>query len=392
MPNGKIGTLDRTLEAVDSFVVTTASYAEATNSSWPFVTIPNFAVRIAKIRTLAKAVYVGQLQYVSEDQRRAWQNYSMQHSSWVEQSIAIQKEDKTYRGKIIEDYNKSEIIYGNYGDVPYGQGSYLPIWQSAPVVPIYPPFNWDGYQNAGIVSALPELFEKRRVVLSAVTNLLDSTDPVLAANVAAQNDWLAEFLAPGDSVTEPSSDIYYPIFNTAADYVDIKSDPNAKPVAIFSLTFFWRDLLTGVLPSGANGVIAVFENSCNQTFTYEINGQLAIYLGPEDKHDPAFNYMEKQSRYRDLRLVPVEQGELGYTGLDLSDEFCPYTLRLYPSETFKSAFYSKNPVIFSVASICIFLFTSVVFIMYDCLVERRQRKVMRTGKCHLDFESLRSKF
>ena len=372
--------LDRTLEAIDSFVVATASYAEATNSTWPFVTMPNFAVRIAKIRSLSKATYIGQYQYVTEEQRRLWQNYSIEHAGWVEQSITIQKEDSTYRGKIIDQYNLSDTIYGNYGDIPYGQGSYLPTWQAAPVIPRYPPFNWDGYQYPPLVSALPELFEKRRVVIGAVSNLPDPNNPGSAAAVAAQNDWLKDFLAPGDIVTEPTSDINYPVFNTAADHVEIRSDPNAKPVGIFSVTFFWRDLLTGLLPLGANGVIAVFENGCNQTFTYQIDGPQAVYLGPEDKHDPTFDFLEKQSHFQDLRASALKQSENVYTGLELTNVSCPYTLRLYPSATFRSSYYSKNPVIFAVASTFIFLFTSAVFLLYDCLVERRQRKVMRTGK------------
>jgi hypothetical protein len=42
--------LHLTLSAVDAFVVNIASCAILSNSSWPFVTIPDFAVRANKIR------------------------------------------------------------------------------------------------------------------------------------------------------------------------------------------------------------------------------------------------------------------------------------------------------------------------------------------------------
>jgi hypothetical protein len=41
---------------------------------------------------------------------------------------------------------------------------------------------------------------------------------------------------------------------------------------------------------------------------------------------------------------------------------------------------TSHPITFTVAAVLIFVFTSVVFLFYDLLVERRQKKVMSTGK------------
>jgi hypothetical protein len=41
-----VGTLDLTLGAVDNFIVKAVSYAKYSNSTWPFVTIPDFAVKL----------------------------------------------------------------------------------------------------------------------------------------------------------------------------------------------------------------------------------------------------------------------------------------------------------------------------------------------------------
>jgi hypothetical protein len=63
--------IDLTLGAVDAFAVTLISFAAATNQTWPFVTIPDFAVRGAKIRSLSSAVVLILYQNVAHEQRAA---------------------------------------------------------------------------------------------------------------------------------------------------------------------------------------------------------------------------------------------------------------------------------------------------------------------------------
>lgn len=48
--------LDLTLGSVDALVVSMVSYARDTNQSWPYVTIPDFAVRTSKIRVSSRPV------------------------------------------------------------------------------------------------------------------------------------------------------------------------------------------------------------------------------------------------------------------------------------------------------------------------------------------------
>ncbi len=96
--------LDRTLTALDSFSVTTVSYAKDTNSTWPRVTIPDFEVRAAKIRALSKAVYLTIYMLIERDQRDEWEAYADLNNGWVDESIAVQKTDKNYHGPFIEDH------------------------------------------------------------------------------------------------------------------------------------------------------------------------------------------------------------------------------------------------------------------------------------------------
>jgi hypothetical protein len=68
-----------------------------------------------------------------------------------------------------------------------------------------------------------------------------------------------------------------------------------------------------------------------------------------------------------------------YTGAPISKDICPYTVSIYPSDVMKSNFTTRNGTIALISILLIFAFTSFVFIIYDCSVERRQDKVMESA-------------
>jgi signal transduction histidine kinase len=57
----------------------------------------------------------------------------------------------------------------------------------------------------------------------------------------------------------------------------------------------------------------------------------------------------------------------------LGGQICPYTLRIYPSDTFDATLTSQNPVIITMLAVISFVFTSSTWLLYDVCVERRQR-------------------
>lgn len=132
--------LDITLGAADAFVISMVSYARFSNSTWPFVTIPDFAVRSAKARSLSKAVFLSIHPVVLSDQRADWEVYSFRNDGWVEEGIEIQKRAKSYHGPIIE----AGEVWGIHGTDEYDKddhsmgtnrpGPYMPMWQSSPVM------------------------------------------------------------------------------------------------------------------------------------------------------------------------------------------------------------------------------------------------------------------
>jgi hypothetical protein len=72
-----------TLGTVDSFVVNIVSSAGNTDEAWPFVTVPDFAVRAAKVLSLSDAIFLTVYPLVSGDQRSNWENYTSENKQWV---------------------------------------------------------------------------------------------------------------------------------------------------------------------------------------------------------------------------------------------------------------------------------------------------------------------
>ena len=83
--------LDTTFGAADAFILKLVAYARYSNSSWPYVTIPNHAVEAAKLLSLSKAFYVSQIHLVSEKQRALWEPYSVANDGWVYEAIEAEK-------------------------------------------------------------------------------------------------------------------------------------------------------------------------------------------------------------------------------------------------------------------------------------------------------------
>jgi class 3 adenylate cyclase len=379
-----VGTsLDLTLGNADLFIVKILSYARYTNSTWPFVTTPDFAVQAAKLLGGTAAFHSNVYPLVSKNQRAAWEQYSLLNDAWVEESINVQARNKNYNGPILTEYETLGIIHNNFGLVAQSvPGPYGPSWQSSPVVPYYAPYNWDGLGggDGNGDAAIQHCLDTRRVIIGESGNLPDDpNDPDQVANAAENSDWASAFIGEDEDENEPFSSLLYPIINSIND-VTIDPDVVEQPaVGVFSLSFFWRDLLKNLLPPNSKGVIVVFENTCEQVFTYRIDGEKAIYVGQGDQHDSRYDYLGISSTFSELKNNSDSSRGSAYTGLPLSLDYCLMTLRVYPSKVMEDEYLTSDPAVFTVAAVLIFVFTSLVFFLYDWLVERRQKKVMSTA-------------
>eukprot|EP00980_Cylindrotheca_fusiformis_P010153 scaffold2261_cov124-Cylindrotheca_fusiformis.AAC.1 len=102
--------------------------------------------------------------------------------------------------------------------------------------------------------------------------------------------------------------------------------------------------------------------------SYRIDGQNVEYLGDSDVHNPKFDAMEIGDAFVDL----------GINGSQLAEGTCipTLTLHVYPSEDLEKSFQTSNATLYTIVVVVIFIFTSLVFLLYDYFVRRRQMKVM----------------
>jgi hypothetical protein len=109
--------LDRTLAALDSLAVTMVSYARDENNTWPFVTLPDFGVKMSKLLPLTDAFVITVISIVHPEKRKEWEEYSLLQQGWVNESMGIQETWEGYYGPIIYDWKPYATIHGDDGDI-----------------------------------------------------------------------------------------------------------------------------------------------------------------------------------------------------------------------------------------------------------------------------------
>jgi Adenylate and Guanylate cyclase catalytic domain len=222
---------------------------------------------------------------------------------------------------------------------------------------------------------------------------------------ALWGEYFQQFLGKDENAIEAMSDLSFPIVGDISRVDtfsnDNRSDGNHSVLGIVVATIYWRSMLRyehlltlncfetqlptdrlltvyrNVLPKDSNGIHIVFENACSPSFTYEINGATERYLGVNDHHEQKYHHMHMERKLYDLSTLSNQTTR--YRGAPLDEDYCPFTLHLYPSEKMASAYITNNPTIFALTTAMIFLFTALVFYLYDVTVEIRQKSVMQTA-------------
>lgn len=381
-------TLDTTMAALDSYVVGVVSFARYTGMQWPFVTYPDHAVKMAKIRGWTKAINIIQYNLVPNNETRVqWEEYSTANNGWVEEALQIRKRDPNFQGgHESHEYSTIPVLFNLSGPLSYeAEGPFLPSWQTYPFEPIsfVPPYNFDGSQHHLFQQAFPDL-TSRKASFSEVNSIpRDPTNEVQVQEAQLYVEWATNYIGPDEEPNEPFSTVYYPITDCAADFVSMttitdseSAEEDCNLVGVVAMAFYWRNLLKDSLTEGNNGMVAVIDSTCNQSFSYEINGPDVRYLGPKDMHNPDFDHLGLSA---DIHNFGSSSSESGYTGLLAGTDNCQYSVHVYPSESTQDEFTSDNPTIYTVTTCVIFFFSTILFLLYDRCNEGRQRLILQTA-------------
>jgi hypothetical protein len=377
--------LQEGIGAIDNLAVAFTSGGKSSTFQWPFATIPDFAVKAASALNIASANFVAFAPLVDDSQRQAWETFSLNRQAWVEEGLRYEQGNETHDGspsarqrKVNEQFDlpralQSEQSSDSHADTPvdFSQGiastiyrmtegtrvvednvsSYYPIWQHSPVNSKLVNFNllshWEFGEEAQVATISQSVVIGQ---VSEATSYNGQDDAFQVSGVRSGSD-------------DPISNIYFPVFSGY--------DQPHELVAILVATIEWTRYLKSrtLISQSANGIRCVLANGCGQAYTYEVQDGQVVFLGEGDGHDPAFDYLEVSVDLRDL-ISSQGSSRLSYAGLTINDAFCPYSLHVFPSSSVARQYYTSKPTMYTVLVCVVFLFTSVVFVTYDFLVER----------------------
>eukprot|EP00980_Cylindrotheca_fusiformis_P012654 scaffold3091_cov117-Cylindrotheca_fusiformis.AAC.6 len=365
---------DQFFDALDSFASSIGAQAAAEqallNTSWPFYRIPQWSVQAEKLAQLTGVdePFVGIAPIVQEDEREQWRSFAKeQNPLWYQESI----ENEGYTEMTAQELVNLTIPFVYFYDKESGYwptpvtrpGEVLPFFQSYPI---------------GIPLGLPLMFTNIDALLSS-----KQTEDVYRITKVTRRPTLGSTRINIDTETSiPGSQMIQPIF----DGPDTEAD-DRKMVAVVLIQIPWLDYLRNILAEGEDGINVIVESACPQiqedgsfpdrqslspternAVTYLINGPDAVLIGEDDLHDPEYEHLVVSDVFLDLQ---VDQSQL-------PEGSCVPTMKLhvYPTAKLEDSLKTDNAVIYTVVVVVIFVFTTLVFLLYDYSVRRRQRTVM----------------
>jgi hypothetical protein len=230
------------------------------------------------------------------------------------------------------------------------------------------------------------VLEEQKPVLSPPYLVADISRPDQYQQDLDEALWLSSYVPHLDieEVMRPMFDFQFPILVDAHEKIQwmdgTYSKDDHKVAAILSISIYWSYMISDILPQGSNGVLVVFESACAQKFTFEVNGPEVVYLGAGEYHDPKYDHMTIGSLLSDLRFFSNQQST--YSGLPLEDSFCPLYVSVRASAKMEAMYRSSTPWIFALVTACVFLLTVLTFMLYNYVVEQRQKIVLKSaGTC-----------
>jgi Adenylate and Guanylate cyclase catalytic domain len=225
----------------------------------------------------------------------------------------------------------------------YSEEFYAPVWQLGPVPRNASIVNLDLLTHPSFEHLVAEVLQVERGLLSGVANL-----GFLRRQYGAELDDL------------PRSCALIPIMD---DF-----DEASEVVGFITGELSWTNFFQDVLPSEVNGIVLEVIGTCGESFTFQVNGHQADFLGYGHEHPARFD-----SLFHTVAFAKAET-EVNDTAA------CQYTLTFFPTNEFEAVYVTNKPAIYTCVVVLAFVFTALTFALYDFAIARRQKKLLRKAK------------
>lgn len=357
------------------------SHAKSSNETWPFVTLPDYEMRARLTLELAEVIGIMLLPLVTKENAMEFGKYMNSNQEWYWEGMAIQQfyHGVTANTSGVEHFDSASEMIGDhiYKFTENGpnerldpiedsdEGPFFPCWQFSPQIPV----PVVGSDFATLPSARAEIQSfvedpsKRNIIGPGFEFEGGSGGDVFV-------DLLLERWQSGGNHYYGGPLAYYfiPVFE------DFGSD---KPLVGLLMAFvYWQTYFQDLLPETARGIHIVVENTCDQFFTFSVSGSNATFMGYGDLHDTDYDHLEEYTDFGAFLQRPVE-----------NDGGCYYKLRVFPTKEFEDEYATIQPLVVCLAIMTLFVFTTLVFVLYDNFVEKRQKLVLKTAKQSSDVVS-----
>ena len=211
---------------------------------------------------------------------------------------------------------------------------------------------------------LPKLLQTKEAILNSAEFPLPEYQKQLEQNIA-----ISQFRhRASDFVNDPLTWLAYPVFDSFGD--------DRTVAGVLATNINWGLFFGDSLLDTARGYICVIENSYNQTFSYRVDGPRATFLGELDRHDPNYDHLVQSADINEFVQDRAGPESRSYTTVPLNKEFGKYRLKIYPTRDTEDEFYTNKPWVYTAVVLSVFLVTSIILIVLDRIVARRQRIVM----------------
>jgi hypothetical protein len=386
-----------------SFIKEGAKY----NQTFPkgFFTMPDAEIHLGHARTSGGATVVGYTPIVKNALELAlWEAFSSDNVGWVEESyqVSVEFDDSMSQTASWEanvkffnpniwhiqkyDHNLGRIVideqtaltcptlsdddYEGQRKEPYydvveespNNGPFAPIWVQSP------PPNPNEASNINFNLMRDPIF-RLATRITRETNMTTLHDICQSAST---------WFNPGksESAKQPYSLVVTPVWNDHGN--------NSAVVGYFFAAVPWASYLANVLDSrNDDPVVAVLQSQCGDKVTSFLVGgvDVALLSLNEDVHVQSQQY-EDMARSANLSTMAEYMDAHPIVNEDTGEIICSsstFTITVYPTEQFEQNYSTYEPLYYTLFVLSIFFFTVLAFLLFDCLVQRRQSSIMITA-------------
>jgi cell division protein FtsL len=256
------------LAANDALSSSITSYALASGSTFPNVTVPNFEVLGANARILSDALIILYTPLVSNEDRIGFEAYARDNEAQFDEALASenelrQRQDEAFgiSGPPGQELPPMPMEIYKYGpnntkpSVPEGTGPHLPIWQMSPIFAAFKASLMnDVNQHDAMADNLKEALRIEQAVLNKINNNFDAED----IEGRSQTNYKL-FLEIGqyreereEYAVDPNSGMSYPVFSDFSEKREL--------VGMLLTNMCWKVYFSDVLPPGADSIYVVLES------------------------------------------------------------------------------------------------------------------------------------